>query len=65
MYAMHIQNDVIGLENYISKQMTDFIAWPSIPSIPQSHVYCNESVEPLGASTHQTNGKAQYIAFWS
>ena len=49
----------------ISKQMTDFIAWPSIPSIPQSHVYCNESVEPLGASTHQTNGKAQYIAFWS
>jgi hypothetical protein len=32
MYAMNIQNDVIGLalrENYESKQVTDFIAWPS------------------------------------
>ena len=32
MYAMNIQNDVIGLvlrENYKSKQVTDFIAWPS------------------------------------
>jgi len=32
MYAMHIQNDVIGLmlcEHCKSKQMTDFIAWPS------------------------------------
>jgi hypothetical protein len=32
MYAMNIQNDVIGLvlrENCKSKQMTDFIAWPS------------------------------------
>jgi hypothetical protein len=30
MYAMNIQNDVIGLvlrENCKSKQMTDFIAW--------------------------------------
>ena len=32
MYAMNIQNDVIGLvlcENCKSKQMTDIIAWPS------------------------------------
>ena len=32
MYAMNIQNDVIGLvlrENCKSKQVTDFIAWPS------------------------------------
>jgi len=32
MYAMDIQNDVIGLvlrENYKSKQVTDFIAWLS------------------------------------
>jgi hypothetical protein len=32
MYAMNIQNDIIGLvqhENCKSKQMTDFIAWPS------------------------------------
>jgi len=32
MYAMNIQNDVIGLvqhENCKSKQMTDFIAWTS------------------------------------
>ena len=32
MYAMNIRNDVIGLmlcENGKSKQMTDFIAWPS------------------------------------
>jgi len=32
MYAMNIQNDVIGLvlrENCKSKQMTDFIVWPS------------------------------------
>jgi hypothetical protein len=32
MYAMNIQNDVIGLvlhQNYKSKQVTDFIAWPS------------------------------------
>ena len=32
MYAMNIQNDVIGFvlrENCKSKQMTDFIAWPS------------------------------------
>ena len=32
MYAMNIQNDVIDLvlrENCKSKQMTDFIAWPS------------------------------------
>ena len=32
MYAMNIQNDVIGLvlhENCKSKQATDFIAWPS------------------------------------
>jgi hypothetical protein len=32
MYAMNIQNDVIGLvlRQYCkSKQMTDFIAWPS------------------------------------
>jgi hypothetical protein len=32
MYAMNIQNDVIGLvlrENCKSKQTTDFIAWPS------------------------------------
>jgi hypothetical protein len=32
MYAMNIQNDVIGLvlrQNYKSKQATDFIAWPS------------------------------------
>jgi len=32
MYAMNIQNDVISLvlrENCKSKQMTDFIAWPS------------------------------------
>ena len=32
MYAMNIQNDVIGLvlrEHCKSKQMTDFIAWPS------------------------------------
>jgi len=31
MYAMNIQNDVIGLvlrEHRRSKQMTDFIAWP-------------------------------------
>jgi hypothetical protein len=32
MYAMNILNDVIGLvlrENCNSKQVTDFIAWPS------------------------------------
>ena len=32
MYAMNIQNDVIGLvlrQNCKSKQVTDFIAWPS------------------------------------
>jgi hypothetical protein len=32
MYAMNIQNDVIGLVlggNCKSKQMTDIIAWPS------------------------------------
>jgi hypothetical protein len=32
MYAMNIQTDVIGIvlrENCKSKQMTDFIAWPS------------------------------------
>jgi hypothetical protein len=32
MYAMNIQNDVIGLvlrDNCKSKQVTDFIAWPS------------------------------------
>jgi hypothetical protein len=32
MYAMHMQNDVIGLvlrENCKSNEMTDFIAWPS------------------------------------
>jgi hypothetical protein len=32
MYAMNIQNDVIDLvlhENCKSKQVTDFIAWPS------------------------------------
>ena len=32
MYAMNIQNDVIGLvlrEKCNSKQVTDFIAWPS------------------------------------
>jgi hypothetical protein len=32
MYAMNIQNDVIGLvlrKNCKSKQVTDFIAWPS------------------------------------
>jgi hypothetical protein len=32
MYAMNIQNDVIGLvlrDNSKSKQVTDFIAWPS------------------------------------
>ena len=32
MYAMNIQNDVIGLmlrQNCRSKQVTDFIAWPS------------------------------------
>jgi hypothetical protein len=32
MYAMNIQNDVIGLvlrHNCKSKQVTDFIAWPS------------------------------------
>jgi hypothetical protein len=32
MYAMNIQNDVIGLvlqENCKSKQVTDFIAWAS------------------------------------
>ena len=32
MYAINIQNDVINLvlrENSKSKQMTDFIAWPS------------------------------------
>ena len=32
MYAMNIQNDVIGhvlRENCKSKQRTDFIAWPS------------------------------------
>jgi hypothetical protein len=32
MYDMNIQNDVIGLvlrENCKSKQVTDFIAWPS------------------------------------
>ena len=32
MYARNIQNDIIGLvlrENCKSKQVTDFIAWPS------------------------------------
>jgi hypothetical protein len=32
MYAMNVQNDIIDLvqrENCKSKQMTDFIAWPS------------------------------------
>ena len=32
MYAMNIQNDVIGLvlrQNCKSKQVSDFIAWPS------------------------------------
>jgi hypothetical protein len=32
MYAMNIQNDVIGLvlrQNCKSKQVTNFIAWPS------------------------------------
>jgi hypothetical protein len=32
MYAMNIQNDFIGLvlrQNCKSKQVTDFIAWPS------------------------------------
>ena len=32
MYAMNVQNDVIGLllrENFKSKQVTEFIAWPS------------------------------------
>ena len=33
MYAMNIQNDVIGLvlrENCKSKQVIDFIAWPDV-----------------------------------
>jgi hypothetical protein len=32
MYAMNIQNDIIGLvlrQNCKSKQVTDYIAWPS------------------------------------
>ena len=49
MYAMNIQNDVIGLvlcENCKSKQMTGIIAWPSrchgrIPFIGNSFIYTN------------------------
>ena len=63
MYAMNIQNDVIGLvlrENCKSKQVTDFIAWPSrchgrihisvyllYPRSPKGEgVYCFTSVLP-------------------
>jgi hypothetical protein len=45
MYAINIQNDVIGLvlrQNCKSKQVTDFIAWPS-----RCHVTIHENREIL------------------
>jgi hypothetical protein len=45
MYAMNIQNDVIGLvlrQNCKSKQVTDFIAWPN-----RCHVTIHENREIL------------------
>jgi hypothetical protein len=61
MYAMNIQNDIIGLvlrENCKSKQMTDFIAWPS-----RCHVRIQYKIVVVNYILCMPNGVVAVILF--